>query len=219
MKTWNNLLPTPEKPVSDITEIVYVGDMSGSMAGLTNDTIKGFNGFIDTQKKEPGEAYVTVALFNTTVKVIAERQNIQDVPALTTREYQAQGGTALIDAVGSTLTRLEKNPPKGRVLFVVDTDGEENASREYTTFQVKSQIERLTKAGWGFVFLGANDSQWQSSGIGVASAGAYTASSVGVSNKYANLSVNTSSMRASGQSFATGSAGADWNTSDEEQKP
>jgi Mg-chelatase subunit ChlD len=216
VRDWNSSPHKDSPAVAATTEIVYIGDASGSMADLTNDTIGGFNAYIESQAKLPGDAFVTVVLFNTGVKTLAEHQDIKTLPKLTTKEYQAQGGTALLDAVGDTLNKLERNMPSygigNRVLVVIDTDGQENASREHKAADIKKQIERLTKAGWGFVFLGANDSAWQGHDLGIPSIGRTVASSACVQSKYANLNANTTSMRAGVQSFASSAGASNWNT-------
>ena len=148
----------------DLTELVFILDRSGSMAGLEDDTIGGFNAMIEKQKAEPGEAVVSTVLFDNHSEVIHDRLPLDKVPPLTRRDYYVRGCTALLDAVGSAIrhignvhkyARVEDRPQ--RTLFVITTDGMENASRRYDYARVKALIERQReKDGWEFLFLGAN---------------------------------------------------------------
>ena len=148
----------------NLTEIVFILDRSGSMAGLEDDTIGGFNAMIEKQKKEPGEALVSTVLFDNISEVIHDRVDIQKIKPMTDRDYYVRGCTALLDAVGKAIhhignvhkyARPEDRPEK--TLFVITTDGMENASRQYSYDRVKMMIERNTdKYGWEFLFLGAN---------------------------------------------------------------
>ena len=148
----------------NLTEIVFILDRSGSMAGLEDDTIGGFNAMIEKQKREPGEAYVSTVLFDNESVVIHDRVDIQNIEPMTRREYYVRGCTALLDAVGKAIhhignvhkyARPEDRPEK--TLFVITTDGMENASRQYSYDRVKMMIERnADKYGWEFLFLGAN---------------------------------------------------------------
>ncbi len=148
----------------NLTEIVFILDRSGSMAGLEDDTIGGFNAMIEKQKLESGEAYVSTVLFDNVSEVIHDRVDIQKIEPMTRREYYVRGSTALLDAVGGAIhhignvhkyARPEDRPEK--TLFVITTDGMENASHHYNYDRVKMMIERNTeKYGWEFLFLGAN---------------------------------------------------------------
>ncbi len=148
----------------NLTELVFILDKSGSMAGLESDTIGGFNSLIAKQQKEEGEAYVSTVLFSDQSCVIHDRQPIENIGKMTENEYTVGGCTALLDAVGGAIHHIgnihkyarEEDRP-GKTLFVITTDGLENASRQYTIDKVKQLIERQKeKYHWEFLFLGAN---------------------------------------------------------------
>ena len=148
----------------NLTEIVFILDRSGSMAGLEEDTIGGFNALIRKQKGEAGEAYISTVLFDNDSEVIHDRLSLDKVAPLTQKEYYVRGCTALLDAVGGAIhhignvhkyAREEDRPEK--TLFVITTDGMENASRRYTYEQVRAMIQKQKeKYSWEFLFLGAN---------------------------------------------------------------
>lgn len=148
----------------NLTELVFILDRSGSMAGLEDDTIGGFNAMIEKQKKEDGEAYVSTVLFDNASQVVHDRVRLQSVQPMTREDYYVRGCTALLDAVGKAIqhignvhkyTREEDCPEK--TLFVITTDGMENASREYSYDRLKAMIQRQKEQyGWEFIFLGAN---------------------------------------------------------------
>lgn len=147
-----------------LTEIVFILDRSGSMGGLEADTIGGFNAMIAKQKKETGEAYVSTILFDNECEVLHDRVSMEKVPVMTEEEYYVRGCTALLDAVGGAIhhianvhkyAREEDRPEK--TLFVITTDGMENASRHYSYEKVQSMIKKEQEMyGWEFIFIGAN---------------------------------------------------------------
>ena len=192
----------------DLTELVFILDRSGSMAGLEDDTIGGFNAMIEKQKLEPGEAYVSTVLFDNRSEVIHDRLKLDRVPALTRKEYYVRGCTALLDAVGRAIHHIgnihkyarEEDRPQ-RTLFVITTDGMENASRRYDYDRVKAMIERQRqKYGWEFLFLGANiDAAKEAArfGIGAEHAANYHADAQGTAVIYEAVSEAVCSFRAS----------------------
>lgn len=147
-----------------MTELVFILDRSGSMSGLEKDTIGGFNSMLEKQRKEPGDAVVSTVLFDNETKVIHDRVAIADVPNLTENDYFVRGCTALLDAVGGAIHHIgnvhkyaRKEDVPEKTLFIITTDGMENASRFYTYDKVHRMIERQKERyGWEFLFLGAN---------------------------------------------------------------
>ena len=148
----------------NLTEMVFILDRSGSMAGLESDTIGGFNAMIEKQKKEAGEALVSTVLFSGESTVIHDREDIRRIEPLTEKQYSVCGCTALIDAIGQAIHHIgnvhkyarEEDRPE-HTIFVITTDGMENASHRYTSSEVKAMVERQkTRYGWEFLFLGAN---------------------------------------------------------------
>ena len=149
---------------NNITELVFILDRSGSMMGLESDTIGGFNAMIEKQKKLDGECFVTTILFDNVSETLHDRVWLQDIPKMTENDYTVRGCTALIDALGGTIEHIEKIHKYARkddipsqTMFVITTDGMENASRRFTSKQVKKMIEqKKEKNGWEFLFIGAN---------------------------------------------------------------
>ena len=148
----------------NLTEVVFVLDMSGSMCSLTEDTIGGFNSLLEKQKNEEGEALVSTVLFNTETTVLHDRVAIERVEPITRREYCPSGCTALLDALGGAIHHIgnvhkyaRREDVPEHTLFVITTDGMENASRRYSADRVRQMICRQKeKYGWEFLFLGAN---------------------------------------------------------------
>lgn len=179
----------------NLTEIVFVLDRSGSMTPLEEDTIGGFNEFIEKQRKIEGEAYITTVLFDTSYQVLHEHVALDEVKPLTKDDYSARGGTALLDAVGRTIdnlgVRLSNTPEEERpehVIFVITTDGEENSSMSYSLQKVREMIaHQQEKYSWQFIFLGANmDAVSEAGKLGICASHAanLTPSHSGVRNMY-----------------------------------
>lgn len=148
---------------NNLTELVFILDRSGSMRGLEDDTIGGFNGMIAKQKAESEDVNVTTVLFDDKVDIIHDRFPISIVQPLTEKDYYVRGCTALLDAVGESVRKIEnvqEHLPEGhkadKVIFVITTDGHENSSRRYSYSQIKRMIEAKKEIGWEFLFLGAN---------------------------------------------------------------
>ena len=148
----------------DLTEIVFILDRSGSMAGLEEDTIGGFNAMVEKQKKEPGEALLSAVLFSNDSEVIYDRVTLGKVEPMTERQYHVGGCTALLDAIGGAVRHIanvhkyarEEDRP-GKTIFVITTDGMENASRRFNYADVQKMVQHeQEKYGWEFLFLGAN---------------------------------------------------------------
>lgn len=149
---------------NNITELVFILDRSGSMAGLESDTIGGFNSMIEKQKKQDGDCYVSTILFDDESEVLHDRVKLGDIHKMTDNDYTVRGCTALIDAIGGAIHHIGNIHKYARpedvpehTMFVITTDGQENASHKYTSEQVKKMIEhRREKYGWEFLFIGAN---------------------------------------------------------------
>lgn len=145
------------------TELVFILDRSGSMSGLEDDTIGGFNGMLAKQKAENEDVNVTTVLFDDKVDIIHDRFPISIVQPLTEKDYYVRGCTALLDAVGESIRKIEnvqEHLPEGhktkKVIFVITTDGHENSSRRYSYSEIRRMIEAKKEMGWEFLFLGAN---------------------------------------------------------------
>ncbi len=147
-----------------LTEIVFILDRSGSMGGLEADTIGGYNSMLEKQKKEDGEAIISTVLFDDQTEILHDRKNLNDVKPLTDKEYYVRGCTALLDAVGGAIHhigRIRKEMPEDecpeKTLFIITTDGMENASKQYSYEKVKKMVEKKKKKQqWEFIFMGAN---------------------------------------------------------------
>jgi len=191
-----------------LTELVFILDRSGSMAGLEEDTIGGFNAMMEKQKRQEGEALVSTVLFNSQSQVIHDRARVKDITPMTREEYCVGGSTALIDAIGGAIhhignvhkyARAEDLPE--HTLFVITTDGMENSSRQYSSDKVKAMIQRQKeKYGWEFLFLGANIDAVETAGrfgIGADRAVNYHSDSKGTALNYRVLSDTICAVRAS----------------------
>ena len=149
---------------NNTTELVFILDRSGSMAGLESDTIGGFNSLIEKQKREEGECFVSTVLFDNVSEVLHDRVKLSAIKKMTDKEYTVRGATALIDAIGGAIKHISnihkyarKEDVPDNTMFVITTDGQENASHIYSAETVKKMIElQKEKFGWEFLFIGAN---------------------------------------------------------------
>jgi uncharacterized protein YegL len=189
---------------NNLTEIIFLLDRSGSMSGLENDTIGGFNGFIKNQAAL-GSSKITTVLFDDQYEILHNGIKAETVE-LTSKEYFTRGSTALLDAVGKTIKDVKerikasaKADRPGKIIFVITTDGHENASREYTYKDIKEKIEKQTKKhGWEFIFMGANiDVVKESANLGIRTdrAFSYEASSRGTSMMFYKAHEAVSELR------------------------
>jgi len=190
---------------SNLTELVFIIDRSGSMSGLEKDTIGGYNGFIEKQKAEPSEAVLSTVLFDNQYELLHNRQDIKTIAPLTQKEYFVRGTTALLDAIGITITTVEREhcaleverPEK--VLFIIITDGMENSSKEYTVEKIRSMIEQQKeKSAWEFLFLGANiDAIGTAQNFGIAKERAvqFHCDSAGIDECYHAIEMSVSHFR------------------------
>ena len=196
----------PKRTRNNVTELVFILDRSGSMSGLEGDTIGGFNSMIEKQKKQEGECYVSTVLFDDESEVLHDRVKLGDIPKMTDRDYTVRGCTALIDAIGGAIHHIGNIHKYARpedvpehTMFVITTDGQENASHRYNSEQVKKMIERQKeKYGWEFLFLGANIDAVATAGeIGIAADCAvdYHADARGTAVNYAAVSEAVSTVR------------------------
>ena len=199
-----------------MTELVFILDRSGSMSGLEKDTIGGFNSMLEKQRKEPGDAVVSTVLFDNETEVIHDRVVIADVPNLTDKEYFVRGCTALLDAVGGAIQHIgnvhkyaRKEDVPEKTLFIITTDGMENASHHYTYDKVRNMIERQKERyGWEFLFLGANidaTAEAKRFGIDESMAANYHCDEVGTVLNYEVISEAITSVRTSAAPLS-----ADW---------
>ena len=189
----------------DLTEIIFLLDRSGSMAGLESDTIGGFNAFTKKQSQLKGETIVTAVLFDDRYEILWNGIDAGKVN-LTEKEYYVRGCTALLDAVGKTildvgyrLSAIEESKRPGKVIFVITTDGLENASKEFTYKKVKELIKHQhEKYNWEFIFVGANmDAAKEAESMGISKNNAYDfeASQAGIDQMYCTVSNAVSGIR------------------------
>ena len=199
----------------NLTELVFILDRSGSMYGLETETIGGFNSMIEKHKKEDGEALISTILFNQECQVIHDRVNIRDIRPMTEKDYTASGCTALLDAIGGAVHHIgnvhkyarEEDIPE-HTIFVITTDGLENASRRYSSERVKRMIEHeKEKYGWEFLFLGANIDAVETAGrfgIDADRAVDYVPDHAGTELNFRAMSETVAAFRACGSVPTTG---------------
>jgi len=193
---------------TNITELVFILDKSGSMSGLESDTIGGYNAMLNKQQEEPGEAIVTTVLFDNNYELLHDRINIHGIRPITEKEYFVEGSTALLDAIGKTIHKTSnaqrhtlEAQRADKVMFVITTDGMENASCEYTYEKIKEMVEhQKEKYGWEFIFMGANIEAVSTAakfGIDADRAANYNADGKGTRLNYKAISHVVSELRAS----------------------
>ncbi|HEY8804950.1 MAG TPA: vWA domain-containing protein [Clostridium sp.] len=193
---------------TNLTELVFILDKSGSMSGLESDTIGGYNALLKKQKEEPGEAIVSTVLFDDNVELLHDRVNVKGIRSITEKEYFVGGCTALLDAIGKTINKIgnvQRNANEqqraDKVMFVITTDGMENASNEYNYEKIKKMVERQKeKYGWEFIFIGANIDAISTAakfGISADRAANYNADGEGTRLNYEAVSHVVSELRAS----------------------
>lgn len=203
------------KREKNLTEIVFILDRSGSMSGLEADTVGGYNAFIEKQKREEGDAKLTTVLFDDKYEVLHDRVDIRKLSPISEREYYVRGTTALIDAIGRSITKMlmdikmsQEDEKPNKVIFVITTDGYENASCEYSIEEVRNLIENQKKEGWEFIFLGANIDA-------VKTAGDYGISSdraANFNNDAKGVSLNYQTVSEAVADFRKGKIGDKWKT-------
>lgn len=196
-----------ERIRNNVTELVFILDRSGSMSGLEADTIGGFNAMIEKQKKQKGECYVSTVLFDGVSEVLHDRVRLSEIKPMTDKDYTVRGCTALLDALGGAIHHIGNVHKYARpedvpenTMFVITTDGMENASRKYSSEKVKAMIERQKqKYGWEFLFIGANIDAVETAaryGIGADRAVNYNADKKGTSIVYDTVATAVCNVRA-----------------------
>lgn len=201
----------------DLCELVFILDRSGSMSGLETDTIGGYNSMLEKQRKEAGEAIITTVLFDNEYELLHDRISIRGIKNITDKDYFVRGSTALLDAVGKTILKIEnaqkhttEDEKPEKTLFVITTDGLENSSVEFDDGKLKKMIESKKEIGWEFIFLGANiDAVKVGSRFGLKeeSCVEYHSDSIGTATNYESISNAISHMRLAGK------IGNDWRAS------
>ncbi len=192
---------------NDLTELVFILDRSGSMRGLEGDTIGGFNAMIDRQKQQEGEAYVSTILFDNFSEVLHDRVKLSEIGVMTEKDYTVRGCTALMDAIGGAIHHIgnvhkyaRREDVPEHTVFVITTDGMENASHIYSSDQVRAMIEKQKrKYGWEILFIGANIDAVETAaryGISEDRAVNYHADSIGTQVLYESVSNVVCSVRA-----------------------
>jgi len=192
-----------------LTEIIFILDRSGSMFPTINDTIGGFNATIEKQKNIEGECLVSTVLFNEYSKVLHDRIDLKKVNELTKKEYDVNGCTALLDAIGDAIHHIknvhkyirEEDRPE-KTMFIITTDGMENASRKYSYNNVKTMIEAQKENGWEFIFLGANIDAYEEGrkfGISEDCISDYSQDEEGINIQYSRISKAVSQVRTKGK--------------------
>ena len=188
-----------ERDSNEAVEIVMIVDRSGSMSSIANDAIGGYNTFLKEQKAVDGKANLTLVLFDDQIETPIDSMDIQSVPELNSKTYVPRGSTAMNDAIGSSLAKLEEKNPSKAIICIL-TDGEENASREYSLGMIKERIKKAEDRGWQIQYLAANQDAFSvgtSIGISGNNTKGFAANSAGVLDAYACLSSTTRSYRSS----------------------
>jgi uncharacterized protein YegL len=191
----------------DLVELVFILDRSGSMLGLEKDTIGGFNSMLEQQNQTPGEAIVSTVLFDNAFEVLHNRKQLNEIKPMTSKEYFVRGSTALMDAIGRSIVKmasiykkLKDDEKPEKTVFVITTDGMENASIEFSRSQIKEMIEyQKEKFNWEFIFLGANIdaiSTARDFGIHGDRVANYVSDKVGTELNYRVISETISELRA-----------------------
>ncbi len=191
---------------NNVTELVFILDRSGSMSGFEADTIGGFNSTIERQKEGEGKVYVSTVLFDNVSEVLHDRVDINDIKPMTRNDYEVRGCTALLDAIGGAIHHIgnihkyaRKEDVPEHTIFIITTDGMENASRRYTSNEIKEKIKRQSeKYGWEFIFLAANiDAVETAENIGIRSdrAANYNQTKEGVKRSYYAMSEAITTVR------------------------
>ena len=191
---------------NNVTELVFILDRSGSMSGLEADTIGGFNSMIEKQRKQDGDCYVSTVLFDHVSEVLHDRIKLSEVPLMTEKEYQVRGSTALIDALGGAIHHIGNIHKYARnedvpehTIFVITTDGMENASHNYSADRVREMVKRQKERyGWEFIFIGANIDAVETArqyGIDEDRAVNYNADSAGTGLMYESISAAVKCVR------------------------